>query len=166
VFGLFENFTQIYTNLKEDNYEKNLRIEKDQQATLLGRKRNKAPIKPVQIAQPPIIFATINTANKEAPKYDPVTDNQLKKYVPFLFDIGMEKSLGPLNRTKRYMGNKLIKPAFLKNKSKLKKNKTNNQHILYYDHNVVTISKKVMKYYVDYDRIIIDKKIFDRYIEK
>jgi hypothetical protein len=159
VFALVENFTQNYTNLKEDNYEKNLMAEKESQVTLLRQKRKKQLPQTVQ----PVFFTTINT--KEV-RFDSSVDNKLKKYTPFMFDVKLETALGPLNKAVRYRDNKVIKPAFLKNKSKLKKNKANNQHILSYDHHVVTISKKVLKYYVDYDRIVIDKKVLDEYIEK
>jgi hypothetical protein len=194
VFGLFDNFTQIYTNLKEDNYEKNLKNEKENQVTFLRQKRTRFGL-PVSMANSNVIstnihvpnglpngvstpsgngikpanqplFTTINTAKVETaastttlPKFDK-SDNILKKYVPFMFDVKLEQALGPLTRSKRYMeNNKLIKPNFLKSRSKNKKSKTNNQHILHYDHNVVIISKKVLKYYYDYDRIIIDKKV-------
>ena len=159
VFNIFENFTQIYTNIKEDIYDKNLKAEKESQVTLLKQKRSKAPIPKPNPTTPLPLFTTIN--HNKQPKYDKQLDNPLKKYTPFMFDVKLEKSLGPLTRSKKYKDNKFIKPAFLKNKTKSKKSRTNNQHILYYDHNVVTISKKVLKYYADYDRIIIDKKILE-----
>jgi hypothetical protein len=161
VFGIFENFMQIYTNLKEDNYERNLKAENETQVTLLKQKR--AKFNKSNNPQQPVIFTTVNMSKQTEAKFDSSADNVLKKYVPFLLDAKMEKELGPLTKTRKYRENKFIKPGFLKNKSKFKKNRTNNQHILYYDHNVVIVSKKVLKYYVDYDRIVIDKKILKDY---
>jgi hypothetical protein len=136
VFGIFNEFTKIFMNLKEDAYNKK-EIKEKQQAT---------------------IFATVPN-NK--PKFDK-KDNELKSFVPFLFDVKFEEALGPIRRRKTKKNNKVIKPTFLRNPSKINKQRcVNNSHILSYEPSSITISKKVMKYYVDYNRIIIDKSRLD-----
>ena len=146
IFKLFENFTQIYTNLKEDNYEKNLNKEKDNYHSLKNLK---------SVPQIATIFTTIPEIIK--PEIYDKSDNHINNFLPFMFDVSFDRSLGPLRKTKKYKENKIIKPKFLKNSSKNQKKAHNNGHILFYDIENIIISKKVLKYYVNYDRIIIEK---------
>jgi hypothetical protein len=132
VFNVFNEFSKIFMNIKEDLYDANKKEIKEKQA---------------------YIFTTITSGK---PKYDK-KDNELKSFVPFLFDVKFEKALGPLRRRKIYRNNKLVKPRFLRNLSKMNKRCSNNSHILSCENNNIVISKKVMKYYVNYDRIIIEK---------
>jgi hypothetical protein len=137
VLGVFNEFSKIFINLKEDAYEKNVKKE----------------IREKQVS----IFSTIPTSK---PVYDK-KDNELKSFVPFLFDIKFEKALGPCRRRRIKKNNKLLKPKFLRNSSKLNKKCSNNNYILSCENNNIVVSKKVMKHYVNYDRIVIDKSLLN-----